>query len=471
MKFGTDGWRAIIAEDYTFENVRYAAQGVADYLNAEGDAASGLVVGYDTRFGSERFAEATAEVLAANGIKVFLADRFAPTPVVALSLLRERAAGAVVITSSHNPASYNGFKYKPEYAGSASPEIVARLEHYIGLAFDEQRIKQVGIEQAKRRGLVVMQRPDEGYEERLGRLISFDRLRQSGLKVVADPMYGAGQGYIPRLLAGGSTRVEEIHAEYNPAFPGLRAPEPIAPNTDELCCEVPRRRADVGLATDGDADRLGVVDEQGTFINQLQVYGLLALHALENLGWRGPIIKSLSTTSMVDRLGEQFGVEVIETPVGFKYIGPLMMSKHAILGGEESGGYGFKDHVPERDGVLSGLFILDMMAAYQKPLSQILGYLQEKAGPSYYHRDDYHFDPAQRDAIRQRLEAFQPEQIDGSRVVRRRTDDGFKLTLEDGSWLLLRFSGTEPLLRVYAETSSPERVQRLLAIGKQMAGV
>src|SRR5579883_1654620 len=470
VKFGTDGWRAIVAEDYTFANVRDAAQGAAEFMHEDGQAANGVVVGYDTRFVSEYFAEAAAEVLAANGIKVHLTNTAVPTPVVSYTILDQKAGGAVVITSSHNPWTYNGFKYKPEYAGSASQDVVDRLEELIEDVQRAGRTKRMPIDDARKQGLVREIDPKPAYYAQIAKLVDLDRMREAGLKIVADPIYGAGRGIFKELLSGGKTTVNEIRGERNPYFGGVN-PEPILPNV-QLCCDVVKETgADLGLCTDGDSDRIGIVDDKGGFVDQLQVMGLLTLYLLEVKGWRGPIVKSVTTTSMCNRLAKEYGVEVVDTPVGFKYIGPEMIKRKAMIGGEESGGFGFANHIPERDAIVAGLFIADLTVQMGKPLSEVIRYLNEKAGPSFYHRNDYHFPEDQRQAIMQRLEANPPSELDGTPVDSINRADGFKYNLADNTWLMIRFSGTEPLLRIYTETNSPDRIQRMLALGKQMAGV
>src|SRR5579862_3206692 len=403
VRFGTDGWRAIVAEDYTFANVRDAAQGTAEFAHETGQGANGLVIGYDTRFVSENFAAAAAEVLAANGIKVHLTNTAVPTPVVSYSFLDRKAGGAIVITSSHNPWEWNGFKYKPEYAGSASQEVVDRLEELIEDVQRAKRTKTMPIEDARKQGLVQEFDPKPAYYAQLGKLVDLDGLRQAGLRIVADPIHGAGRGIFPEVLKGGKTTVNEIRGDRNPSFGGVH-PEPILPWV-QLCCDtVKETGADLGLCTDGDSDRIGIVDDRGQFVDQLQVMGLLTLYLLEIRGWRGPIVKSVTTTSMCNRLAQQYGVDVIETAVGFKFIGPEMIAHKALIGGEESGGFGFANHIPERDAIVAGLFIADLTVKMGKPLSKVIEYLNEKFGPSFYHRDDYHFPETQRQAIIQRLE-------------------------------------------------------------------
>jgi phosphomannomutase len=470
VRFGTDGWRAIVAEDYTYANVRDATQGTAEFVKESGQAPNGLVVGYDTRFISENFAQAAAEVLAANGIKVYLANTSVPTPVVSFSVLDKKAGGAIVITSSHNPWTYNGFKYKPEYAGSASQEVVDRLEELIEDVQSAGRTKRMPFADAQRQGLIEEFDAKPAYYRQLDTLLDLDGIRNAGLKVVADPIYGAGRGVFKELLSGGKTAVNEIRGERNPYFGGVN-PEPIMPNV-QLCCDVVKETgADLGLCTDGDSDRIGIVDNEGNFVDQLQVMGLLTLYLLEVRGWRGPIVKSVTTTSMANRLAQKYGVEAIDTPVGFKFIGPEMIARKAMIGGEESGGFGFMNHIPERDAIVAGLFIADLTVKMGKPLSEVIRYLNDNFGPSFYHRDDYHFPEDQRQVIMKRLEDNPPKEIDGTPVTSINRADGFKYNLADNTWLMVRFSGTEPLLRIYTETNSQDRVRRMLAIGKQMAGV
>ena len=471
IKFGTDGWRAIIAEDYTFENVRICAQAVAQFLRDTGGAERGLVVGYDTRFASEDFAAAVAEVVAANDIKVYLCDQACPTPAVSFSILGRRAGGAVIITASHNPAAYNGFKYKPEYAGSASPEVVAQLEQRIEAIQNGGQVKRIPLDQAKAAERVELIDPRRPYLDHLANLVDLEPIRQAGLRVAVDSMFGAGAGYLKDLVDGGRTEVIELNGERNPSFPGV-APEPITRNLGRLAALIREDPSiSIGLATDGDADRVGAMDERGNFIDQLQTFALLALYLLEVRGHRGALVKSVTTTSMTYRLGELYNVPVYETPVGFKYIGPVMMEHDALIGGEESGGFGFRGHIPERDGVLSALYLLDFVVKTGKTPSQLIEYLYQKVGGHYYDRIDLHFPADQRAAIVERLRAARPTEIDGTPVTPEVMDDGFRFVFADGGWLLIRFSGTEPVMRIYTETNSVDRVQRILAAGRELAGV
>ncbi|MBI4297918.1 MAG: phosphoglucomutase/phosphomannomutase family protein [Chloroflexi bacterium] len=469
IKFGTDGWRGIIAEDFIFDNVRACAQGMSRYFKEVGLARRGLVVGYDSRFASADFAVATAEVVAANGIQVTLCQGPTPTPVVCHQVCERNAGGAAIITASHNPARWNGFKVKTEHGSAAPDQILADIERHIAVAQDAP-IARLSYAEAKAKGLIQEVDPFPSYAVRLAGLVDMEALRQQKITVVADSMFGAGTGYFSRLLAGGALKLEEINSQPNPAFPGIN-PEPIEPNLARLQDVVRERRAAVGLATDGDADRLGAVTETGQFITQLQTFTLLAYYLLEVRGERGAIVKALTSSRMLNRLGEIYNVPVLETPVGFKHVAPAMLEQDALIGGEESGGYAFRGHVPERDGILAGLYFLDLMRRTGKTPSQLLSLLDEKLGPHRYNRLDLHFPAEGRGAILKRMEIARPKSLDGIPVSKRDTLDGFRFTLEDGAWLLLRFSGTEPLLRIYAEAKSQEKVDRLLSLGREMAGV
>jgi phosphomannomutase len=470
IHFGTDGWRGRIAEDFTFANVRRCAQGFAEFLVAQGHTGHGVVVGHDRRFASEYFAAAAAEVLAGNGLHVHLTDRETPTPVIAYAVKDLGAAGAINITASHNPASDNGFKVRDEHGGAVAPEGLKVIEQSIPA--DVSRVRITPLERAIREGLVERFDARPAYVEQLRRMLDLEPIRRAGLKVVFDPMWGNGAGWIPELLAGGKTEVIEIHAARNPLFPEMLRPEPIRPNVDVGLNTVKRERADALLITDGDADRVGFGDENGAFINQLQVFGLLALYLLEVRGQRGPIVKTLSTTSMLERLGERYHVPVYQTGVGFKYVAPKMIETDAMIGGEESGGFAFRGHVPERDGILAGLFLLDMMVKLQRRPSELLAFLFEQVGAEYfYDRVDRPMPPADLDAARARVQLAKPDTLGGLHVTGRDTTDGFKYSLDDGGWLLVRFSGTEPIVRVYCETRHKDRVASLLEDGLKIVGL
>ena len=470
IKFGTDGWRGIIAEDFTFDNVRICAQAIAEYLKQNRLDKQSMVIGYDTRFASEDFAAAAAEVIAGNDIRVHLCLKPAPTPVVSFAVPATKSAGAIVITASHNPGSWNGFKYKCQDGASASGEITSQIERNItSLTRRGGGVKRLVLNRALKKGLVDYVDPSPVYFEHLSHFVDMEGLRRQKLNIIFDPMYGAGIGYFKTLLQGGNLRITEINAERNPSFPQIN-PEPIAKNLTRLSRLVVEQKADVGLATDGDADRIGIIDERGQFLTQHQVFALLCLYLLEVRGERGAMVRTLTSTMMLSRLGDLFDVAVYETPVGFKYVAPLMIEKNAIIGGEESGGYGFRGHVPERDAILAGLYFLDFMVKTGKTPSQLLDYLYSKVGPHYYDRRDFHISAAKRQTILHRLSSSFPDTIAGSKVTKVDTTDGFRFFFGDASWLLIRFSGTEPLVRIYSEAESLGRARELLDEGKKLIG-
>ncbi len=471
IKFGTDGWRGIIADDFTVPNVRYCAQSLAEYLLASGQAGKGFVIGYDTRFASERFAAAAAEVLAGNGIKVALCSTAVPTPFISFAVVHEKAAGAIVITASHNPGDWNGFKIKTSDGASAPTEVEREVESRLPEIFASERVRRVPLEKALAEGLVRHLAISPAYDRRMLDLVDIQAIKDAGLTVAVDSMFGAGIGHFARILAGGKTRVKEIHGERNPVFPGMKQPEPIAKNLGELCAFVPKVGADVGLATDGDADRIGMVDEKGRPLTPLQIFALLALYLLEVRGERGAIVKTLTTTSMLNKLGVMYNVPVFETKVGFKYVAPLMLKHNALIGGEESSGFGFRNHIPERDGILAGLCLLDLMAKTGKRPSELIEHLYRKVGPHHYHRVDIEYPAEQRQTIVSRLKENLPSKLNGIAVSRVNTEDGYHFLLSDGSWLLIRFSGTEPLLRIYSEAPSLEAAKALIAAGREILKV
>ena len=466
--FGTDGWRGRIAEDYTFDNVRRCAQGFATFLEQHGLAEKGVVIGYDQRFQAESFAAASAEVLAANGVRVWLTQSNTPTPAISYSVPVKRAAGAINITASHNPPHDCGFKVRDASGGAIPPDDLKRIEAAIP---DIGGVKRMKLDDAMSDGLIVKFDPAPEYIELLSRLVDIEPLKRAGYNVLVDCMWGNGAGWFPRLLAGGKTEIHEVHNERNPVFPRMSRPEPIPPNVDDGLKYVPLLDADVAIITDGDADRVGLGDEKGRFIDQLRVFGLLGYYFLEVRGERGPIVKTISTTKMLNKLGAMYDVPVYETGVGFKYIAPKMKEVDAMIGGEESGGYAFRGHAPDRDGILAGLYLLDLMVQTGKKPSELLDWLFEKVGPHYYDRIDTAFETWRRDEVRARVLAARPETIGGLKVTEISTLDGFQFHMEDGGWLLIRFSGTEPIIRVYTETTQANRVQDILQDGLRVAGL
>lgn len=472
IRFGSDGWRGVIAKDYTFLNVQRVAQAVADYMrNETGTANRGVVVGYDRRFASEHFAAAAAEVLAGNGIRVFLTHDAVPTPVVSYSVRSRRAAGAIIITASHNPPMDNGFKVRDDRGAAIAPAGLAQIEARI--PDSAKAIVRTSLKAAKKNGLIEVFDPAPAYVAYAKENVDLERIKRAGISVVCDAFWGVGAGWFDRLLAGGATTLHGIRQDRNPIFPGMQQPEPIPPNIDALLRAVAQEGADVGIANDGDADRIGLADEKGRFITQLQVAGLLALYLLQMRNQRGPIVKTLSSTVMLNRLGHRFGLSVFDTAIGPKYVGQKVIETDAMLGATESGGFMFRGF-PERDGILAALYILDLMARTGKKPSQLLDWLYDTVGARYYYdRIDTPFPPDDRDEIWQRVRRASPDSIAGLAVTGVDTIDprGFKFHLADGGWLLVRFSGTEPIIRVYSEATDEARVTPLLNAGLELAGL
>jgi alpha-D-glucose phosphate-specific phosphoglucomutase len=468
IKFGTDGWRGTIAEEYTFDNVRRCAQGFASYLIGKWGAGDWVIVGYDKRFQSENFAAAVGEVLAANGLRVYLTQEATPTPVISYAIVAKKAIAAVNITASHNPPVDNGFKVRNEHGGAIDPDGLKKIEDLI--PDDVSGVKRIPLSLALAEKKVVKFDPAPDYIEQIHRLIDLEPIKEAGLTVLVDTMWGNGSGWFPRLIGGGKTKIIEIHNEQNPTFPEMSRPEPIRPNVDVGLASTQPNQADVLLITDGDADRLGVGDEQGNFIDQLRVYGLMAYYLLEVRGQRGAIVKTLSTTRMLNKLAKIYDVPVYETGVGFKYVAPKMLETNAMIGGEESGGYAFQNHVPERDGLLAGLYLLDMMVKLGKKPSELIKLLFEKVGNHYYDRIDSRF-TGDRQSRENKILSANPKTLGGLKVTELNTMDGYFYGLEDGGWMLIRFSGTEPIIRVYCETTHSDRVQDILKDGLRIAGI
>jgi phosphomannomutase len=469
IRFGTDGWRGVIGDDFTFASVRRVAQGTAEYLLSRAEYPV-AVVGYDCRFASEEFARAVADVFAANGVRSLIFDRPSPTQVASWTVIDRKAAGAAVITASHNPYLFNGVKYKPETGSSAPGDVIAELERRINATPEIAAPERGAIAD-----LITVYDPRPSYYEQIGRMVDLEAIKRAGLRIVHECMYGSGYRYVADLLGGGTTSVTELHHERNPFFGGIN-PEPIPPNIDAAIAVMRAGGGnDLCICTDGDADRVGIIDENGRFIDQLQVYALLMIYLFEVRGMGGPVVKTVNMTSMADKLGAEFGAEVFEVPVGFKNIAPKMMESDAVLGGEESGGYAIRGHIPERDGILVGLLFADMIVRLGKPLSQILADLEKRVGPHAYARHDIHLPRDTYDGERRRildlLAANEPSEVAGVKVIRVRADDGFKFYLADGSWVLLRASGTEPLVRVYSEAATNGDVEARLTAIEDIVGL
>ncbi|HZY61234.1 MAG TPA: phosphoglucomutase/phosphomannomutase family protein [Edaphobacter sp.] len=463
VKFGTDGWRGIIADDFTYANVRVAAAAIANYVLAHEDAAAGICIAYDTRFGSRAFAKIVAEVMAGAGISVTMAKEITPTPALSYAVRERKAAGGVMITSSHNPAEWNGVKYKASYGGSGLPSIMTSIESYLGKPL------------AKIANPAAMEEVDFNppYIAAIARFVNLDAIRASGYKFLIDSMYGAGQGVIAGIFSKAGVPFVEIRNEVNPLFPGIN-PEPILPNIRETQKAVVAEHCDAGLITDGDADRIGAVDEHGNVVDAHKIFSVLLKWLLERKKWPGDVTRAFNTTKMIDRIAAKHGRRLHEHGIGFKYVCELMLKEEILIGGEESGGVGISRHLPERDGLLNSLLLANVMADEKKTLGELVAALQEEFGEHQYGRVDMHIDDRLKQSAIARAAAIKPEagEMAGMNVLRVESMDGIKFFLENPectgknnaaeTWLLLRASGTEPLLRVYCESCSAESVTKIL---------
>ncbi|MBL8133950.1 MAG: phosphoglucomutase/phosphomannomutase family protein [Anaerolineae bacterium] len=471
IRFGTDGWRAVIADTFTFANLRQVSQAVADYVNKAhtGSEPPQVIVGYDTRFLSDRFAMETARVLAGNDIVTWLTRTDTPTPAVSYNVKHLNANAGVVITASHNPPRYNGFKLKAAYGGSATAEQCQLVEEeMIEMERQARGPNIMDYQHALDAGLIRRFDPSWSYYQHLATLVDLDKVSEGELKIVVDAMWGAGRGAFPSILARTRSRITEIRGALNPGFGGIH-PEPIMRHLNELVAAVQREQADVGLATDGDADRIGAIDAHGNFVDPHHVLALALRYLVEVKKQRGDVVKTISTTMMVDALANKHDLKLHVTPVGFNHIADLMMHGDVLIGGEESGGISMRGHIPEGDGILMGLLILEIMAHYRAPLHEIVADLQAHCGPAHYARIDVHLEHQRpKKLIVSLLEEHAPEALAGERIARIDKLDGIKFALSDGSWLLIRPSGTEPVLRIYAEARSPEMVKALLDAGSDM---
>lgn len=448
IKFGTDGWRAVIADTYTFENLKIISQAAADYLGA----GKKVVVGFDTRFMSGKFAAITAEVLKNNGIAVVLSDRPVPTPALSFAVRERKQDLGVMITASHNPAEYNGFKIKTSSGGAAGPEITAAIEACLG----KSPVKESGSGAVKGADFT------RDYIKFIRSYIDLKKIKNKRFKVLVDSMYGSGDSFIAEILKGTSIRLEFMRNTINPSFGGGR-PEPVEDNLKELKARVKKEKFDLGIALDGDADRIAAVAPGGVFIHPQKILGLLALHLSQERKMSGGIVKTIAGTTMMDHIADYLKVKLYETPVGFKYISNLMESEDIVAGGEEAGGMGVKGYIPERDGTVAGLLLIEMMAYRNKNMLKILNEVEKQFGRYYYVREDLH--------LKERVEPTKeslPGELLGRKVVEVKDYDGLKLICEDESWLMFRASGTEPIMRTYAEAKSLQRANDLLKLGRTL---
>jgi alpha-D-glucose phosphate-specific phosphoglucomutase len=468
IHFGTDGWRAVISEDFTFENVRRVAQAIAEYFNEVGQPGARVVIGFDTRFLSDRYAVEVARVLAANNLQVDLSVADAPTPAVSFAVRALNAIGGVMITASHNPPRYNGIKLKAAFGGSALSADTRRVETLLNRG-EPFAMRAIDLQTAIAEHKITRFDPAPAYEAHLETLLDRQIISAHPGRVVVDAMHGAGRDYIKDFLRDTGWEVQQIRGDMNPGFGGIH-PEPILPHLDALVDAVKASHGAFGLATDGDADRSGAVDEDGNFVSPHVIFALALRYLVERRGLRGSVVKTVSTTLMIDRICKAYGLTLRETPVGFNHIADWMMKEDVLIGGEESGGISIRGHIPEGDGVLMDLLLLEIVARAGVPLRELIADLQQKYGPHHYARNDLPLArPVAKKDMVARLTDGAPGSIGGISVAEVRSMDGVKYMLADDSWLLIRPSGTEPVLRVYAESPDPAMVSALLAYGQSVA--
>lgn len=461
IRFGTDGWRGVIDEDFNEANVRLVARAVAGYLHDTRPEGYGVLVGYDNRYKSEVFARVVAEELARCGLPTVISERSLSSPALSFAVHYRKAQGGVMITASHNPPQFNGFKFKANYGGSALPEITEQIESHL------QRILAGESPVAHSPAQLRAENLTDEYLQHLKTLADLPRILEAGFRVVTDAMHGSGAGYLHALLTGGRTQVVAIREERDTQFGGVN-PEPIAPNLGALIETVRKERADIGIALDGDADRVGAVDEQGNFVDSHRIFAIILYHLVQRRGWRGRVVKTISTTNMIDALCRHFDLPLTVTPIGFKYICENMLKGDVLIGGEESGGIGIQHHIPERDGVLMGLMLLEAMAMGGKRLGELVQEVFDLVGEHHYNRVDLHLEREEMPAARQRVAQTEAREIAGLSVADIDRMDGTKFLFENGAWLLLRASGTEPVVRVYAEAPKLEMVEQLLRAGEAL---
>lgn len=480
IHFGTDGWRAVISDSFTFDNLRILAQAIADAIASDHWDKSGnggprpdptkIVVGFDTRFLSDRYAGEVARVLAANGFTVLLAQSDAPTPAISYAVKDQCAIAGIMITASHNAPRYNGLKLKAAFGGSALPEQCHRVEVYI--SDNEQRARGPNLmdyQKARDANLIQKFNPLPAYFDHLRKLINTNLIAENPQRFAVDSMYGAGRGVIKAFLQGTGCDITEVRAEMNPGFGGIH-PEPIAKNLGALSSAISSGLGNFGLATDGDADRIGAMDEHGIFVDPHKIMALALKYLVERRGLRGAVVRTVSTTRMIDRLANKYGLKLYETPVGFNHIADFMMKEDVLIGGEESGGISFKGHIPEGDGPIMGLLLVEMIASARKPLLELVNELLDEVGPAIYQRADLRLSrPVAKAEMTAFLSKTAPREIGGQRIIEISPRDGIKYIMSDDSWLLIRPSGTEPVLRVYVEGRTQQMVDNLMRYGQMIA--
>jgi alpha-D-glucose phosphate-specific phosphoglucomutase len=456
IKFGTDGWRGVIADDYTYENVRKVACAIARYVVRAEKPGAGVLVGYDTRFGSENFAQVAAEVVSAAGMPVWVAEKACPSPALSLLVKQRKAAGGIMITASHNPPKWNGVKFKASYGSSALPSIVEQVEKELAVVL-KKGVPALPPHAEKIKTLDIL----SPYVETIEKLVDWERIRAAGFRFVVDPMHGAARGLLHGLMTKHGIACDEIRGNRDPLFGGVN-PEPIEPHVEALRRAVLAGKYDAGLCADGDGDRIGAMDRDGTFITPHQIFSILLWHLAGTRGISGDVAKTFSSTKMLDKIAEKFGRKIFETPIGFKYICELMLERDILLGGEESGGIGTKLYLPERDASVMALLLVEVMAWHRKSLGELVAMLHEEFGEHHYGRVDLELKPGQKERAIEHFSGKKMAKVLDWDVARREDLDGIKLYLGDAGWLMLRASGTEPMLRVYSETRSPAATRKIL---------
>ncbi|MGA7292958.1 MAG: phosphoglucomutase/phosphomannomutase family protein [Terriglobales bacterium] len=469
IKFGTDGWRGLIADDFTFDNVRLVARAIAGYVLKHEDPSRGIVIGYDTRFASDRAARIVAEVIAVVGIPVRLANDYVPTPAVSYNVKALGAAGGVMVTSSHNPWNWNGVKFKAKFGGSATPAIMEAIEEELAAGAMPIAVPSVKISAAKIEELDLK----PSYVEAVTRFADLDLIRRANFKFAIDSMYGSGRGVLPKIFDAHCIRYVAIRQEVNPLFPGIN-PEPILPHVALLQEVVVKEKCHAGLVTDGDADRIGAVTEDGAFVDAHKCLAVLLHWLLVRKQWPGDVVRAFNTTGMIDRIAAKYGRKLHESSIGFKYIADLMMDHTILIGGEESGGIGFGRFIPERDGILNALLLANVMAEEGKPLGQLITDLQREFGPHYYGRRDLHISDEMKNSAIRRAADPQTTKLGKYAILRKENRDGVKFYLDApkngngaDAWVLFRASGTERMLRCYVEAATPVLVEEILEAGEK----
>ena len=466
IKFGTSGWRDIIAEDFTYKNVRIVSQSIANYLKQEKLDGKHIIVGYDTRFMSEDFAKCAAEILAGNGFTVHYSVKDLPTPTIAYEIIRSKAAGGINITASHNPYQYNGLKFSPAWGGPALPETTKTIEKgCLEIEKNPSEIKRLDFNVAVEKGLIKIVDFTDDYLKRISELVDMNAIKKSGLKIAVDVMNGSGRGYLDKILIDNNIPVTVLNANRDPLFGGHH-PEPSFEGLTKAIELVKSGKCDMAVATDGDADRFGIIDKDGSYISPNELIAVLLYHLVKNRGYKGIAARSVMTSSFIDAVAKKYGIELRETPVGFKFIGDILVKENLVIGGEESGGLTIKDHVPEKDGVLACLLAVEMVAVFGKSIRQIIEELENQVGEFFTGRDNYRLSQEIMNNLKDELSKNPPKNFGEFKVDKFITIDGYKFVFEDNSWLGIRLSGTEPIVRCYAEAGNKDKLKNLLAEGK-----